>query len=60
LAHYPHHIGQIVFIAKALKDEHWKSLSIPKGNSNQYNADKFSREKAEGDYTSELIKELQK
>jgi len=37
LAHYPHHIGQILFIGKMIKGEKWKSLSIPKGNSQQYN-----------------------
>jgi len=37
LAHYPYHIGQILFIGKMRKGEKWKSLSIPKGNSQQYN-----------------------
>lgn len=30
LAHYPYHVGQIVFYAKQLKQGEWKSLSIPK------------------------------
>jgi len=33
LAHYAGHVYQIVFIAKHLKSESWKSLSIPKGKS---------------------------
>lgn len=33
LAHYPYHIGQIVFIGKMLKNEKWKTLSIPKNKS---------------------------
>lgn len=37
LAHYPHHVGQILFIGKMLKDENWQSLSIAKGSSNEYN-----------------------
>ena len=37
LAHYPYHIGKIVFIGKMIRDKKWKSLSIPKGNSRQYN-----------------------
>lgn len=37
LAHYPYHVGQIVFIGKLIKDKDWKSLSIPKGASSQYN-----------------------
>jgi hypothetical protein len=45
LAHYPHHIGQILFIGKMLKGSEWKSLSIPKGGSKGYNTDKFSQEK---------------
>ena len=37
LAHYPYHVGQIIFVAKMLKKEQWKNLSVPKGNSAQYN-----------------------
>lgn len=37
LAHYPYHVGQIVFIGKIIRNENWKSLSIPKGNSQAYN-----------------------
>ncbi len=37
LAHYPYHVGQIVYLGKMLKNENWKSLSIPKGHSAQYN-----------------------
>jgi hypothetical protein len=37
LAHYPYHIGQIVFIGRMIKDKSWKNLSIPKGQSLQYN-----------------------
>jgi hypothetical protein len=38
LAHYPYHIGQIVFIGKMICNENWKPLSIPKGQSRQFNA----------------------
>jgi len=37
LAHYPYHIGQIVYIGRLVKNESWKNLSIPKGRSQQYN-----------------------
>ena len=37
LAHYPYHIGQIIFIAKTIKNRNWKNLSIPRGGSQQYN-----------------------
>ena len=43
LAHYPYHIGQIVFIGKMLAGARWKSLSIPKGKSGIFNAEKFSK-----------------
>lgn len=36
LAHYPYHVGQIVFIAKMIKDNDWKNLSVPKGESKAY------------------------
>lgn len=36
LAHYPYHVGQILYIAKQLKDSGWKSLSIEKGGSKAY------------------------
>ncbi len=34
VAHYAYHVGQIVLIAKHCKGKEWKSLSIPKGQSN--------------------------
>jgi hypothetical protein len=37
LAHYPHHVGQIVYIGKMILDKNWQSLSIPKGASNTFN-----------------------
>lgn len=37
LAHYPYHVGQIVYIAKIIKSKNWKNLSIPKGQSQAYN-----------------------
>ena len=37
LAHYPYHVGQIIYIAKIIKNESWQNLSIPKGNSVQFN-----------------------
>lgn len=46
LAHYPYHIGQIVHIAKMVCNENWSSLSIPRNQSNTYNAGKFAKEKA--------------
>jgi hypothetical protein len=36
LTHYASHIGQIVFLAKHLAGERWKTLSIPRGKSRDY------------------------
>jgi hypothetical protein len=36
LAHYPYHVGQIVYLGRMFKNEEWKSLSIPKGDSAAY------------------------
>ena len=30
MAHYSYHVGQIVYVARWLKDAEWQSLSIPK------------------------------
>lgn len=53
LAHYPYHIGQIVFSAKQLKNRDWESLSIPKNKSQSYNATKFAQEKKKQHFTDE-------
>ena len=45
LAHYAYHVGQIVFIGKMISNEDWVSLSIPRGDSKNYNEEKFSRPK---------------
>jgi len=37
LAHYPYHVGQIIYQAKVIKNEDWQTLSIAKGHSDQYN-----------------------
>ena len=37
LAHYNQHAGQIIFLAKHLKSSAWRSLSIPRGQSETFN-----------------------
>ena len=37
LAHYAFHIGQIVFLAKHLRSHEWKTLSVPRGKSEEFN-----------------------
>ncbi len=44
LAHYPYHIGQIIFIAKMLKNEEWKTLSIAKNQSKNYTIHKLKEQ----------------
>ncbi|HEX7844416.1 MAG TPA: DUF1572 family protein [Chitinophagaceae bacterium] len=46
LAHYPYHIGQIVYVGRMLKNDSWKNLSIPKGHSSQYNQSKEIKDPA--------------
>jgi len=38
LTHYSYHIGQIVFLAKHFRSAEWKSLSIPRNRSAEFNA----------------------
>ena len=37
LAHYPHHVGQIVLLAKHFACDHWQSLSVPRNKSGEFN-----------------------
>lgn len=43
LAHYPYHIGQIVYIAKMIKNEDWNTLSIARNRSQQFNTEMETR-----------------
>ena len=42
LAHYASHIGQMIYLGKMIMDMDWKSLSIPRGQSNGYNTETVS------------------
>jgi hypothetical protein len=48
LAHYPYHVGQIVYIAKMIKGGEWRSLSIEKGASEAYNKSEGVKDPAKG------------
>ena len=37
LAHVSYHVGQIVYVAKALRGDTWKYMSIPPGKSEEFN-----------------------
>ena len=45
LVHYGYHTGQIVYIAKHLENRNWKSLSIPRGKSNDFNEEMNKKSK---------------
>ncbi|HAK76328.1 MAG TPA: hypothetical protein DCM71_05330 [Runella sp.] len=50
LAHYPYHVGQLVFIGKMLATQ-WTSLSVPRGKSSDFNQEKFSQPKLRAHFT---------
>lgn len=37
IAHYAYHVGQIVYLAKAIQSNKWQTLSIAKGKSQEFN-----------------------
>jgi hypothetical protein len=37
LAHYPYHVGQIVYLGRHFCSGHWTSLSVPRGKSGEFN-----------------------
>jgi hypothetical protein len=55
LAHYPYHVGQLVFIARLAVGEAWQSLSIPRGTSAAYNAEKFAQPPHQAHFTDEKL-----
>jgi hypothetical protein len=38
VAHYSYHIGQMVLLAKYFAGDQWKSLTVPRGKSGDFNA----------------------
>ena len=56
LAHYAYHVGQIVYLARLANEGDWKSLSIPKGNSETFNKEKFEKEKRVEHFTKNELK----
>jgi len=60
LAHYPYHVGQLVFLGKMICNTSWSSLSIPRGNSNKYNTEKFAQPKHKEHFTDEFLKDKKK
>ncbi len=56
-AHYIYHVGQIVLLSKMCADNGWVALTIPKGNSEAFNKEKFSQPRARGHFTDDFLKE---
>jgi hypothetical protein len=44
LAHYAYHCGQIVFLAKHFQSAAWKSLSVPRNKSSEFNRRVLAKE----------------
>ena len=38
LTHYAYHVGQIVYLSKMIANSHWKTLTIPRKGSKDFNA----------------------
>ena len=55
LAHYSYHVGQMVYIGRMIKGADWQSLSIPKGDSKEYNAAKFAQPKRLEHFTKAFL-----
>jgi Protein of unknown function (DUF1572) len=43
MAHYPYHVGQIIYLGKIILGKNWHSLSIVKGASNKFNEEMKKR-----------------
>ncbi len=56
LCHYAYHVGQIALLGKLIMADRWESLSIPKGVSQQFNADHFAKEKQNRHFTDDFLK----
>lgn len=55
ISHYSYHVGQIVYISKLRVKDEWKSLSIPRNKSAEYNSGKFSQDKGVRHFTDEWV-----
>jgi Protein of unknown function (DUF1572) len=44
VAHYAYHCGQMVFLAKHFKGREWKSLSVPRNKSDEFNQKVLAKE----------------
>src|SRR5580765_4737316 len=47
IAHYSYHVGQIAYLARHFAGENWKSLTVPKNKSKEFNNDVESGKKSQ-------------
>jgi len=53
--HYAYHVGQIVFVARMAKGPDWQSLTIPKGESKEFNKKRFDQPKRRGHFSDDYL-----
>ena len=54
LCHYSYHVGQLVYIGKLINNNDWKTLSIARNKSTDFNKIKFLEEKTRKHFTDGL------
>ncbi len=55
VAHYAYHVGQMVYLGRMMAGANWQSLSIPKGGTAAYNAEKFAAPQRDAHFADEFI-----
>jgi hypothetical protein len=55
LAHYSYHVGQMVYIGRMIRGDKWTSLSIPRGQTDRFNREKFSQGPHRAHFTDEWL-----
>jgi hypothetical protein len=53
VAHYAYHVGQIVYLAKLIRNREWQTLSIARGASGDFNKNKFDQGKERKFFTDQ-------
>ncbi len=51
IGHISYHVGQMVSLSKLIVGENWKSLSIPRGKSEEFNKGMFDKEKSRSHFS---------
>ena len=59
LAHYAYHVGQMVYVGRMWQGDKWESLSIPKGQSQAYNKERFAEQRHKQHFTDNFLNKEQ-